>query len=225
MIRPFSASYECGRRLVAVGIPLDYLEILPRKVDALRSHLYIGQLGGDCRSRVLDLKEGEIRYLLALRLSTNLSRGIVISNWSITTPWDHYINWDYDPADIVPASDHPTYGRLLSSPLSDVLDNKRHLSRGRPVDGLLSGCAFFQSIPRSIRNGATVHASLSLTDDTGRTVTQDIEMIVDRRAAGRFAYAKRKGRLFEKRDLAARTNISSENAAGTPCPATAGIVN
>jgi hypothetical protein len=44
--------------------------------------------------------------------------------------------------------------------------------------------------------------SLSLTDDTGQVFTQDIEMIVDRRAARRIVYAKRKGRLFEKRDSA-----------------------
>ena len=49
--------------------------------------------------------------------------------------------------------------------------------------------------------------SLSLTDDTGQVFTQDIEMIVDRRAARRIVYAKRKGRLFEKRDSAANESV------------------
>lgn len=183
MIHPFSASHECGCRLVAAGIPLDYLANLPREIDApLRSHLSIGQLGGTFQSRVLDQKEQEVKYFIALRLGTNLSMGVVISDWRLTTPWDHWITWDCDAADIVPASDHPIYARLFDSNLSAVLNNRLHLSRGKVVEGLLCGRAYFESI----RNGAKVHANLSLTDDTGQVFTQDIEMIVERRSASRI---------------------------------------
>jgi hypothetical protein len=215
MIRPFSASYECGCRLVAAGVPLDYPESLPREVDALRNRLYISQLGGDCESRVLDLGDGGISYIIAVRISTNLSRGIVVSDWSVTTPWHHYINWDYDAADVVPILDHPTYPKVLDSQLSDVLNKRRHLSSGRSVDGLLCGKAFFQSIPKSVPKGSTVHANLSITVDTGEVFAQDVEMIVDRRAARRLVYAKREGSLFEKRDSAANeVTLAGRNTQG-----------
>jgi len=70
--------------------------------------------------------------------------------------------------------------------------------------------AHFQSIPKSIPNHATVHANLTLADDTGCVFAQDIEMIVDRRAARKIAYVKRKGRLFSKRDVATLESTSVE---------------
>jgi hypothetical protein len=198
MIRPFSASYECARRLLAAGIPLDYIEGLPRKVGARRNRLHISPLGGTCSSRVLDLKDETVKYLIAVRLSTNVSAGIVITNWSTTMPWDHYINWEYDPVDIVPVEDQPSYQRLFDGRLSAVLNNKLHISSGRPIDGLLCGCAPFSSIPKSTPVGSIVHAQLSLTVDSGEVYSQDIEIVVDQRSKRAIEYQKRTGRLFDK---------------------------
>jgi hypothetical protein len=206
MTRPFSGSYECGCRLAAAGIPLDYLKSLPREGDALRKHLCISSVGGEFKSRVTGFGKS-VQYILAVRLSTCRSTGIVISDWSITTPWGHLINWDYDAADILPESDHPTYAKLFDSRLSAVLNERLHLERGRAVAGLLCGCAAFESIPKSIPNGTAVHASLSLTDDTGQVFTQDIAMIVGRRAIRRIPYPKREGRLFDKPDFAVNESM------------------
>ena len=93
MTRPFSGSYECGCRLAAAGIPLDYLKSLPREGDALRKHLCISSVGGEFKSRVTGFGKS-VQYILAVRLSTCRSMGIVISNWSITTPWGRLINWE-----------------------------------------------------------------------------------------------------------------------------------
>jgi len=208
MTHPFSGSYECGRRLAAAGIPPDDLNSLPREGDALRKHLCISSIGGEFKSRVTGFNRGEsVRYVLAVRLSTCRSMGIVISNWSITTPWGRLINWEYDAADILPESDHPTYAKLFDSRLSAVLNERLHLERGRAVAGLLCGCAAFESIPKSIPNGTAVHASLSLTDDTGQVFTQDIAMIVGRRAIRRIPYPKREGRLFDKPDFAVNESM------------------
>jgi hypothetical protein len=201
MMRPFSGSYECGRRLAAAGIPLDYIESLPREGDAVRKYLLISPVGGAFKSRVVGFRGEGVRYFLAVRLSTCCSMGVVISDWSIATPWGHLINWDHDAADILPESDHPTYAKLFDSPLRAVLNERLHLERGRAVAGLLCGCATFESIPKSIRNGTTVPASLSLTDDTGQVFTQDIAMIVGRSATRPVAHTKREGRLFDKPDL------------------------
>ncbi len=209
-IRPFSASYECGRRLAAAGIPLDCIENLPCEDGRRRGRVDISALGGVFRSRVLDLQDRHITYLLGVRLTTTRSRGIVIVDWSVTTPWDHFVSWDCDAADILPVSDHPTYAKLFNSRLSSVLNEKLQLSRGRPVEGLLCGRAPFESIPKSIANGSTLHAKLKLTDETGQRFTQDIEMIVDRRRAIKIPSVRRKGRLFDKRDSVASVSTKQK---------------
>jgi hypothetical protein len=91
MIRPYAASYECGRRLVAAGCPLDYLELLPGKSDPHRKRLYIRELGGYVENRVIDFGAGSFGYVIAVAVGTDLSGGIVISDWSFVAPWDHYI--------------------------------------------------------------------------------------------------------------------------------------
>jgi hypothetical protein len=208
MIRPYSASYECARRLLAAGIPLEYIEDLPRKAGARGNRLHISPLGGSCSSRVLDLKDETVKYLIAVRLSTNVSAGVVITNWAITMPWDHYINWEYDPLDIIPVEDQPSYQRLFNGRLSAVLNNKLHISSGRPVDGLLCGCAPFSSIPKSTPRGSIVHVQLSLTVDSGEVYSQDIEMLVDRRAKRPIEYQKRTGRLFDKACVSVQKSTS-----------------
>src|ERR1700691_1723906 len=186
---------------MAIGIPLDYPSSLPREVDARRNHLYLNQLGGDVRSCVLDLKGQGIRYIIALRLATSLSRGIVIADWIIKTTWGHHISWEHDPADIVPVSEHSIYKQLFNSRLSDVLNHGRHLACGRPVEGLPCGSVAFESIPPTIRTGATVGVELTLTDDTGRTCALEVGLTVRRPVGKKMTYARRKASLFEKREV------------------------
>src|SRR5713101_8136688 len=139
----YAPSYECGRRLVAAGCPLDYLEILPRHLAAFRKRLEIRQLGGYVESRVFALGPINTGYLIGLHLHTDLPRGVIISDWRFNPPWEnHLISWDYDPRDIVPALGRGRYERVVHSRLSAVLNERRLLTRGHPVEGLLCGCAF-----------------------------------------------------------------------------------
>jgi hypothetical protein len=204
MLRPFSATYEYGCRLAASGIPLDYLNDIPRELDVLRSRLHISELSREFPSRVLDLKLGGIGYAIAVRMSTNLPAGMVISSWRITSPWDHYINWDYDAADILPPSDHPHYAKLFNTRLSAVLNSGEILVRGHLLSGLICGYAPFQSIPKSLPNRAMVAATLQLTDNTGRVYTRDLGLRVDRRIAPKLMYCTRGSRMLRELDDALR---------------------
>ena len=203
MIRPYAASYERGRRLVAAGCPLDYLELLPGKSDPHRKRLYVRELGGYVENRVIDFGAGSFGYVIAVAVGTDLSGGIVISDWSFVAPWDHYISWDYEPCDVVPKRDHCIYNGLFNSRLSSVINDRRLLARGRPVEGLLCGCAF-EPIPESVASGETVHGKLTLTDDAGSTVALRITLTVDRSIARArdASTARRKSRLFDNLDAA-----------------------
>lgn len=181
---PFAASHECGRRLVAAGCPLDYLENLPRTSYAHRKRLHVQELGGYIESRVFDEWEGRgSRYLIGIRLGTDLPGGIIVSNWNFFPPWGNpHICWDYELRDIVPAKEQFPYSEFLNSPLSKVLNQRRRLTRGRPVEGFLCGRSV-ESIPESILVGATACAKLELVDDTGSTVRLDINLAVEHRTA------------------------------------------
>jgi hypothetical protein len=213
MTKPlYAASYQRGQRLVAAGCPLDYLEDLPRNLAAVRKTLEIRQLGGYVESRVVALGPTQTCYLLGLRLHTDLPRGIVISDWGFRPPWeDHVIFWDYEPTDILPALERGRYESVVHSRLSAVLNERRLLTRGHPVEGLLCGCAS-QTMPESLLSGATAYAMLTVTDDAGNTLALRIELTVDRSAAltGKARTTRREGGLFDKPDFVNRESEISE---------------
>ena len=202
MIRSYAASYECGRRLIASGCPIDYLKNLPRKLAAHRKRLYVQQLGGYEESCIYELGPLDAAYIIGIRIGTDIPSGIIIADWTFDLPGEIPINWwDYEPCDVVPKRDHHIYSHLFRSRLSAVLNERRLLARGRPVEGLVCGRAF-EPIPESVASGETVHGKLSLTSDTGYTVALPITLRVDRSIA-RAPYAlteRRKGRLFDKPD-------------------------
>jgi hypothetical protein len=201
--RLYSPSYQRGRRLVAAGCPLDYLDDLPLNPAASRKSLYIRQLSGYIESRIFDFDEaGVTGYVVGLCVGTDLPRGIVISDWSFVAPWEHYVSWDYDAREIIPAPEYGRYASIFNSRLSAVLNDRRLLTRGCPVEGILCGFAF-QSIPQSFANGETVRAMLSLSADTGHTAALRIALTVDRTFARtrQVHTARREGRLFDKPDL------------------------
>lgn len=117
----FSASFECAHRLIELGCPLDYVEDLPRMS---RRRLYIKPLDGYATSRLLDLGEGSIRYIIACRLSTDLVGGAAVSKWDVTAPWAQHVTWDFEPRDILPKEDWPSYHDLLDSRLLAVLSGR-----------------------------------------------------------------------------------------------------
>ncbi len=193
----FSASRECARRLVEAGCPLDYLEDLPKTSPR---RLYIEPLESYATSRVLDLGEGSVRYIIAFRLGTDLASGASVTDWDITAPWGQHVTWDFDPRDIIPKGEWPAYLELLDSRLFAVLNGRGRVYRGRPIAGLVCGQAYFESVPEPSASGPTRLAKLKLSDDAGYAAEADIELTVERRQAPDRAQYRRSCRLFDKRD-------------------------
>lgn len=222
MSKPYAASYECGRQLIASGCPLDFLNCLPRRSSQQRKHLYLRELGGNFESRVLDLGL-QTGYIVPLIVGTDLPAGIIISDWSFVAAWGHHISWDYDGFDMVPPNRENSYARLLESRLPAVLNERRLIARGRPVEGLLCGKAF-QPIPEGIDVCKPVEATLTLTDDTGRTTSLRFRLCVDRSMAPKQAIGapKRVGRIFDSPSVPlARPDWIGRRLAVTPEPTAA----
>ena len=175
--RIFPASHKRGVTLMAAGCPLDYPKDLPG--PSFRAE----QLAGYTESRVYALGPLQTVYVIGLRLETDRSTGTVISEWSVVPPWPNdLVEWGYEPRDIIPNGDMGAYRSLLDSRLMGVLNERRLLRRGYPVEGLLCGRSC-QSIPESGDN--RVSARLTLVDDRGNWVPLRIALEVIRCAKTR----------------------------------------
>jgi hypothetical protein len=62
------------------------------------------------------------------------------------------------------------------------LNERHHLPRGLPVEGLMCGRGF-QSVPRSFDNAEFVRATLSMTDVGGYTIASPIRLAINRTIA------------------------------------------
>lgn len=174
--RIFAASYERGIELTAVGCPLDYPDALPRRLGARRMPLFAQQLDGYAESCVYALGRRTV-YVIGLRLGTDVP-GAIITEWNVVPPWqEQVICWEYAPEDIIPKRDWGTYASLVDSRLMGVLNDRRLLRRGYPIDGLVCGCSS-QPIPESC--AGSVSAKLTIVDDAGNTVALPIGLAVFR---------------------------------------------
>jgi hypothetical protein len=174
--RQWSASYRCGSRLLACGCPLDYPEVLP---GALRKSFFVRELGGWLESRVIALGIGTTGYVICLHLGTDMPQGVIISDWSFDPPWpDHEVCWDYEPREILLPRDRASYEKVDDGRLTAVLNDRRLLSRGRAVQGLLCGAAN-NPIPKAATNAEFVEASLKFIIDTGTTAILRIHLAVE----------------------------------------------
>ncbi len=84
---------------------------------------------------------------------------------------------DSDPSEFVPATDLGSYRELLDSPLFGILNERRVLRRGTPIQGLLCGYSY-QPVPEI--SGPFASAKLSLKDDVGSQIVLRINMAVVR---------------------------------------------
>lgn len=194
--RAFAASYERGIELIAAGCPLDYPGALARHSAAQNKTFRAQQLAGYAESRIYALGELQTGYLIGLRLQTDRPGGTVISEWSFVPPWeDHVVTWDYEPLDIIPDGQREAYRSLLDSHLSGVLNERRLLRRGYPVEGLVCGCS---AQPVAEWGEGFVYSQLTLIDDRGNKVALRIAMRVIPRVARPNTFQKRTGRLFEE---------------------------
>jgi hypothetical protein len=197
--RIFAASYKRGIELMAAGCSLDYPEALPGYSDAGRKPFRAKQLTGYTESRVYALGPLQTAYVIGLYLETGRPSGTVIAEWSFVPPWqDHMVSWEYEPLDIIPKGHRGDYRSLLDSRLMAVLDERRLVRRGYPVEGLLCGCSP-QPVPAS--GDGLVSAQLTLADDRGNRVALRIALTVIRRAASRsntFSTRASRARLIDR---------------------------
>ena len=135
--RLFPASYERGQELMAADCPIDYLDALPR-------HSFRAEpLPGYIASCVYTLGPMDNRWVIALRLTTDRASGTIVRGWRFEPPWpDHFIDWDYEPEDVIPRKDQDVYKSLFKSRLVGVLNEGRKIHSGSPVDGVLCGRSF-----------------------------------------------------------------------------------
>ena len=195
--RIFAASYKRGVELIAAGCPLDFPGALARRSAAQRKTFRAQQLGGYAESRIYALGELQTGYLIGLRLQTDRPGGTVISDWSFVPPWeDHIVIWEYEPRDIIPDGQREAYRSLLDdSRLTGVLNERRLLRRGYPVEGLVCGCS---AQPVTKRGEGFVYSQLTLVDDRGNKATLRIAMTVIPRVPRPDTFQRRTGRLFQE---------------------------
>jgi hypothetical protein len=181
--KTYPASHERGVQLIAAGCPVDYPNALPGHSAARRRPFRAEQLAGYASSHVYVFGPTHIGYLIGLRLGTDRSAGAIIHEWSFEPPWpDQMICWDYEARDFIPKLHLGAYRHLLDSPLLGVLNDRRLLRRGYPVEGLLCGYSY-QPIPES--RDRSVSGKLQLVDDKGNTVALHIALTVLPLAANR----------------------------------------
>jgi hypothetical protein len=195
--RIFAASYQRGIELMAAGCPLDYPDALAGHAAAQREPFRAEQLGGYVESRVYGLGPLLTGYVIALRIGTDRPPGTVITEWGFAPPWpDDLISWDYEPRDIIPEGQREGYASVLDSHLMGVLNERRLLRRGYPIDGLVCGCSY-QPIPES--GDSLICGNFTLVDDRGNAVALRIALTVIRYSATRSKTSStRAGRSFDR---------------------------
>ena len=82
---------------------------------------------------------------------------------------------NYEPKEIIPKKDWGDYNGLFKSRLMKVLNDRRRIRCGYPVDGLLCGRSY-QPIGES--SHGVISAKFSFTDDLENTVPLCIDLIV-----------------------------------------------
>lgn len=176
MKRIWSASYVRGLRLAKAGCSLPYLDALPGRERFYQRNLYVSQIGGYIESFAVD-RGNSTGYVLALRVGTDHSRAIITS-YELVPPWpDHNIDWSYDPEDVLPKSKLQDYAGLLESRLPNILNERRLLRQGRPVQGLLCGVAW-TPIPVSSPRDRPAMAEIVVTDGSGARVCAPIQLTI-----------------------------------------------
>ncbi|HLW97161.1 MAG TPA: hypothetical protein VKR82_00835 [Candidatus Acidoferrales bacterium] len=176
MNRPWDASYAHGLRLAEAGCSLPYLDSLPGREHFYQRKLYVSKVGGYIESYAIDWGTST-GYVLALRVGTDYSRAI-ITRYELVPPWpDHEIDWGYDLEDVLPESKLQDFEGLLESRLPSILNERRLLRQGRPVEGLLCGVAW-TPIPASSPRDRPAMAEIFLIDGSGAPARETIQLTI-----------------------------------------------
>lgn len=173
----WKASYQRGIRLAKAGCALPHLDRLPGRSHSYQRSLYVNELGGYFESYAID-EGASTGYALALRIGTERGCGAIVTDFRFVSPWpEHLISWDCDPEGVLPQYRQHLYKHLAVSRLSAVLNERKFLRRGGPIEGLLCGRAS-APIPSSAPREAPALAEISLVDDSGEWVRARIHLTI-----------------------------------------------
>jgi hypothetical protein len=193
---------DLTRKLIDAGILLG--DAPDAAMTPARKDLLICQFGSVGESSAFDLDGGHgTGYMLSLHVAVDLPR-FKIWRWALDLPWeDPQFQWLADPAEYSSVEEMYQFSSTLKYPRAEVINHRHELQRGRGLDGLLLGRGY-ESIPALYRHGATVNASLILTDDMNHDFITPVQLwvnraaLIDRKRAN--ATTQNKRRIFDKRD-------------------------
>ncbi len=148
---------------------------LPGRESFHQRAIYVHQVRGDFASYAIDFGKAT-GYVIALRVGTDRARGAIVTSYALDPPWPgHEIQWGYHPDDLLSWCFVPDYSKLFESNLPGVLDQRRLLSRGRPVEGLLCGFAW-DPIPAAKLGSGFAMAEIALVEDSGRRARSVVQL-------------------------------------------------
>src|SRR5712692_9385447 len=94
-------SLALARRIRAAGIPIGIEEDDEKGRHHEASELLIRQVGGVVESSAADLDCGGTRYVIFVRITSNLPGRFAISSFELELPWmDPFFHWLDDPVEI-----------------------------------------------------------------------------------------------------------------------------
>ena len=172
-----AASRRWARELIAAGCPIHDPNAITRRTAAERNRFRVEQLDGYAQS-IAYVFPTQVLYVIGVRLGTERASGTVLTDWGFQPPWPNHVTcFDYEAEDVIPQADHGSYRHLFDSRLMGVLNERRLLRRGEPVEGLLCGLSY-QPVPESC--GRSVSAKLTFLDDIGNRAELVAKMAVVR---------------------------------------------
>jgi|ERR1700722_2811844 len=198
--RIWAPCYERGVELAAAGCPLDYLDALRGDPAAGGKSFWAKQLRGYAESCVYLLGESLTGFVIGLHLGTHRGAGTVIKHWNFVPPWpEHRICWDYAATDVIPKHALGNYRSVLDSRVPGILNERRMLRRGYPVEGLLCG---YSNQPVPYPGEGLISGKLRLIDENGKVVSLSLDLRIVRAAAIRSGknLRRRRDALLDKAD-------------------------
>jgi hypothetical protein len=201
-------SLALARRIRAAGIPIRIEEDDGEGRHREEGRLLIRQVGGVVESSVADLDCGGTRYIIYIRITSNLPGRFAVSSFGLEAPWeDSLFYWLDDPVEIgarwnayrFPGRDPLEFDRSLV--INHHADVRRTLSRGQSVQGLLLGVGF-EPMPDRTWPENLIPAFLTVFDQFGHKYSAPVSLWADRsrRLLSRTGTKARSRCLFDSPD-------------------------
>ena len=170
-------SLQRALRLADAGCNVPLEAFLPE--ETTRRRLYVRPLAEYGLEGLVVEREGGTGYVVPLRVGTDLSSAIVM-DVDFRPPWpDHQFIWDCFLESLLPENLRSPYLPFVRSRLREVLEERRVIYAGRPVDGLMC-FATLAPIPDSVPRDRPAIGGVVLVDRSGLRVQTSIPLRIVR---------------------------------------------